>query len=110
MKAGTLRHKIALETPTETSDGLGGVSTAWSTFKSVYASIWPIKGAEYISAMQTTSEVTHKIRIRYLASVTSKMRIKFGTRYFEIEAIINPDERNIYLEMMCKETTPVRDG
>jgi SPP1 family predicted phage head-tail adaptor len=99
-----------LQTPTETSDGLGGVSTAWGTFNTVYASIWPLKGAEYIAAMQTTSEISHKIRIRYLANVTPKLRIKFGTRYFDIQSVINPDERNIYLEMMCRETTPVRDG
>jgi SPP1 family predicted phage head-tail adaptor len=60
--------------------------------------------------MQTTSEISHKIRIRYLASVTPKLRIKFGTRYFDIVSVINPDERNEYLEMMCRETTPVRDG
>jgi len=86
------------------------MTTTWSTFKTVPASIWPLKGAEYITAMQVTSEISHKIRIRYLADLTPKHRIKWGSRYFDIEAIINPDERNIYFEMMCRETTPVRDG
>lgn len=110
MRAGNLRHKITIQKPTEASDGIGGMTTTWGTFKSVRAAIWPLRGTEYIAAMQVTSEISHKIRIRYLDNVTSKMRIKFGTRYFDIQSIINPDERDIYLEMMCRETTPVRDG
>jgi len=110
MRAGDLRHKIVLQEPTETSDGMGGMTTTWSTFKRVWAAIWPLKGAEYLAAMQTTSEMTHKIRIRYMANVTPKLRIKWGSRYFDIQSAINPDERNIYLEMICRETTPVRDG
>lgn len=110
MRAGDLRHKITIQSPTETSDGMGGMTTTWSTFKTVRAAIWPLKGAEYIATMQTTSEISHKVRIRYLEALTPKHRIKWGDRYFDIEAIINPDERNIYFEMMCKETTPVRDG
>ena len=110
MRAGDLRHEIVLETPTETSDGIGTMTTTWSTFKTVRAAVWPLKGAEYLAAMQTTSEITHKIRIRYLANVTSKLRIKWGSRYFDIQAPINPDERDIYIDMICRETTPVRDG
>lgn len=110
MRAGDLRHSIVLQKPTEASDGIGGMTTTWSTFKTVRAAIWPLKGAEYISAMQVTSEISHKIRIRYISGLTPKHRIKWGSRYFDIEEIINPDERDIYFEMMCKETTPVRDG
>jgi len=110
VRAGDLRHKITIQKLTEASDGMGGMTTTYSTFKKVRASIWPIKGAEYLAARQTTSELTHKIRIRYLADLTPKHRIKWGTRYFDIEAIINPDERNIYYEMMCRETIPVKDG
>ena len=110
MRAGELRHKITLQTPTETVDTMGTMTTTWSTFKTVRAAIWPIRGAEYLAARQTTSELTHKVRIRYLADLTPKHRVKWGTRYFDIEAIINPDECNIYYEMMCRETTPVKDG
>ena len=110
MRAGTLRHRIVLQVAGEGPDGIGGVTTTWTTFKTVWAAIWPLKGAEYIASMQVTSEITHKIRIRYLSGLTPKHRIKWGSRYFDIEAVINPDERNIYFEMMCKETTPVRDG
>ena len=110
MRAGNLRHRITIQAPTEASDGIGGMTTTWSTFKTVWAAIWPLKGAEYIATAQTTSEITHKVRIRYLSGVTPKHRIKWGTKYIDIESVINPDERNIYYEMMCKETYPVRDG
>ena len=115
MRAGNLRHRLTIQKPTEVSDGMGGVTTTWSTLITIWGAIWPLRGQEYMSAMQTTSEVTHKIRIRQLptnkrSDFSSKCRILFGSRYFEIESIINPDERDIYLELMCKEITPARDG
>ena len=115
MRAGNLRHRLTIQKPTEVSDGMGGVTTTWSTLITIWGGIWPLRGHEYMSAMQTTSEVTHKIRIRQLptnkrSDFSSKCRILFGSRYFEIESIINPDERDIYLELMCKEITPARDG
>jgi len=110
MRAGELRHRITLQTPVEAADGMGGVTTTWIIFKTVWAAIWPLRGAEYITAQQVQSELTHKVRIRYLANLTPKHRIRWGDRYFDIQSIINPDERNIYFEMMCRETTPVKDG
>ena len=115
MRAGELRHRITIQKPTETSDGIGGVTTTWSTLITTWAAIWPLRGQEYMSAMQTTSNVTHKIRIRRLPTnkrddFSSKCRILFDSRYFEIQSIINPDERTIYYELMCEEVTPPRDG
>ena len=110
MKAGSLRHKITIETPSETSDGLGGMTTTWNTLKSIWAAVMPLRGQEYIGAMQTTSEISHRVRIRYMSGVTPKQRIKWGDRYFDIESVLNPSERNIMLELMCIEQTPVKDG
>jgi len=53
--------------------------------------------------MKLDNENTHKIRIRYNKDVHPKMRIKFGFRYFNILAIINVDERDIYQEIMASE-------
>ncbi len=36
-------------------------------------------------------------------NLNPRHRIKFGTRYFSINSILNPDRRNIMLDMMCTE-------
>jgi len=53
--------------------------------------------------MKQELEITHKIRIRYRSGMTSKNRIKFGSRYFNITSILNPDERNIMIDMFAVE-------
>lgn len=114
MRAGELRHRLIIEAASEASDGMGGVTTTWATFKTVWGAIWPIKGAEFTSMMQTASEITTKIRIRYLAGLTAKHRIKWivgsSTTYYDIEEMIDADKRNIFYDLMCKETVPVKDG
>lgn len=112
MRAGMLRHKIAIQKPsTATSrDSYGAEVVAWSTDSQPYASIMPLRGSEYLAAQQVQSSVTHKIRIRYQTLVGGtrihpRCRIRFGTRYFNIQDILKIDERDIFLDMMCMEDT-----
>lgn len=103
MKAGKLRHRITIQNPVETTNDVGDVTTTWEDFATVWAEIIPLSGREYWESKQVNSEVTGKIRIRYLAGVTPKMRAKFGDRIFNIEAVINPEEKNIELVLLVSE-------
>ena len=109
MRAGTLRHTVAIQESTETASGMGDFTTTWATVSgmgSVPASIWPIRATERIDAMKMESMVTHRVRIRYRSGVTSKMRIYWADKSKTFQIIgtpINPDERNIYLEMIVTE-------
>lgn len=106
MKAGDLRHTISMQTQTDITDGMGGFTTSWANVSgmgSVRAAIWPLKSNESLDAMKIEHVITHKIRIRYRSGVTTKHRILFGSRTFNVISILNPDERNIMLEMLCEE-------
>jgi SPP1 family predicted phage head-tail adaptor len=101
---GKLRHRIAIERVTETRDTDGSVIETWSTYATVQASIEPISGREYFAAQSTQADVTHRIGLRYLSGIIPKMRVKFGSRVFEILSIININERNRELQLMCRES------
>ena len=103
MKIGRLRHKIIIEKPTETTSDTGDVIQSWADFATVWAEVTPLKGREYWASKQTTSEITGKIRIRYLDGITPKMRVKFGSRIFNIEAVLNPDEKKIETILLVSE-------
>lgn len=104
MKIGDLRHRISLQSPTRTADNMGGYSTVWTSEATIWAAIWPVSGKEIMQARQNKMNVTHRIRIRYRSDIKSSWRIKFKLRYFDIDVIINPDERNKMLELLCTET------
>lgn len=111
MRAGALRHKIMIQAKSTAAgrDSFGGQVVAWTSNRGVWAEVKPIRGSQYFEAQQVQSAVTHKIRIRYttLAGSTEitpgNCRAKWGTRIFNIHAALNPDERNIMLDLMCSE-------
>jgi SPP1 family predicted phage head-tail adaptor len=104
MRAGRLRHRVIIQEYSESQGNYGGVTKNWTTFATVWAAIEPARGREFWDSQQVNAEVTGKITIRYLAGVTPKMRVKHGDRYFEILAVINPEEKNEELQLMVKES------
>jgi len=46
---------------------------------------------------------THQIRIWYYAGIKASWRVKFGSRFFSIESIVNHEERNVQMDLLCKE-------
>jgi SPP1 family predicted phage head-tail adaptor len=104
VKIGKLRHRITIEETTETQDADGSVIENWSAFATVQSSIEPISGREYFAAQTTQADMTHRINLRYVAGVKPKMRVKFGSRIFDILSVINVNERNRELQLMCRES------
>ena len=107
IRAGSLRHRVSIQEQTDVSDGMGGFSTSWSAISgmaSVPASIMPLTSKEQLDAMKLESVITNKIRIWYRAGITSKNRIIFGSRVFNIKgAPINYDEKNRTLDFLVQE-------
>jgi SPP1 family predicted phage head-tail adaptor len=104
MRTGSLRHKVIVEDLTTVSpDTWGAGEKTWATLYTLHSAIWPIRGTESLEQMKLEGKVTHRFRIRYFSGITPKHRIKWGSRYFNIKSVINPDERNIYLEIFAEE-------
>lgn len=102
--AGDMRHVVTVQQRAVTVDSYGEQSTTWSDLhEPVFAAIEPLSGRELIAALSEQSEITHKVRIRYLAGVAPKHRLVFGARYFDILAVRDVDERNREMELLCSE-------
>ncbi len=98
-----LNKPIEILSVTETDDGFGGSEESDFVFHSCNAAIWPVKANEQVQNMREELEVSHKIRIRYYPGITAQMRIRYNARTFEIKSILNPDEANKILDMVCNE-------
>jgi SPP1 family predicted phage head-tail adaptor len=107
LKIGKLRHRITIEQKAKVSDGAGGYTESWVPFVTIWASVDPVSGKEYYEAQQMQSSVSHKIRIRYKSGVLPSMRVNFKERIFAVESVINWEERNRDMMLMCTEVTPV---
>ena len=103
---GKMRHRVQLQENNPTVDAAGQSIANWETYDTVWGSIMPTKGREFVDAEQLkTSETTHRIFIRYHKLLTTKHRLFVDkARAFEIDSIRNLEEREILQEVICKET------
>lgn len=100
---GGLRKRITIQQPSATQNTRGEEIPSWTTYATVWAQIEPLNGRELLAAQQVQSQVNTKITIRYQSGVTPDMRIQYGSRYFDIQSIMNIEERNRMIEMQCIE-------
>lgn len=108
MQAGKLRHRVTLQKlPDEPNRNTFGEEmdddSQWDDVATVWASVEPLSARERLTAQQLYGEVTGRIRMRYYPGLHPKMRAVFENRKFNIEGIVNKDERNIELELMVTE-------
>ncbi len=103
MIAGQLRHRLSIQSVGSSLDDYGDLSNSWSTDASVWGSIETIGGTEKDISSELVGVVTHKMKVRYRSGITPNSRILFDSRTFHIESVNNWQQRNIYLELLCKE-------
>lgn len=95
MNTGELRHRITIQSSTDTRDAAGGPVQEWSDDQEIWAKVSPASGREITIASAQHADLTHKILIRKQDGVDPKKRIVFGTRRFKITSVVDHDERGI---------------
>ena len=105
MQTGKLRNRITIQYPNPTQDATNDPVVAWLDLAQVWADIRPVGGQERLQrqADQVVAQVDHRIKIRWRGDVTPKMRVKFGSRYFDIGTVDDPDGRKRELVLQCRE-------
>jgi len=106
VRAGKLRHRVTLQRNAPVSDGAGGEAGNWTTLATRKAAIEPQSGGEKFAADQVVSQETVRIRMRYdsvTSTITTKDRIVFGVRVFDIKYPFNRGERNREMVFLCEE-------
>lgn len=100
---GTMKHRVTLQSISRVSDGQGGYTESWTDVADLWASIEPVKGYEKYQAMQVQTPVSHKMVIRYRSGVTTKNRILYGSRVFDIKEVLNVNEDGRFLQIKALE-------
>jgi SPP1 family predicted phage head-tail adaptor len=101
VRIGKLRHRVEIQEFTTVIDDDGYPTENWGTIATVWASVEPVSGKEYWAAAAVQAETTVKVTMRYRDGITTAHRLRFGGRVYDIKAVINVEERNRVLELMC---------
>lgn len=100
MKAGQLRDRVTLQSPTGGFDAIGQPVTGWTSVVDVYSDIRYQSGLSAIKAGTDVSVNRVSIRIRYRA-VTPDMRVLQGATVFNIQAVM-PDAKREFVDLVCE--------
>lgn len=103
LKIGKLKHRVTLQEYTATRDSYGAELEAWVDIATAWASVEPLTGKEYFQTQQINAEISTKVTIRFKAGVAAKMRLIYNDRVFEIISVINTEEKDVQLVLMCRE-------
>jgi SPP1 family predicted phage head-tail adaptor len=99
-----MRHRITLQRKgTITRNQSGEEIITWSDWATVWASAQPMQGREFFESERAGAEITMRFRIRYRDGVTPTMRVSWDSRIFDIESVVNFNERDREIHLMCKE-------
>jgi len=107
MDIGALDKDILLQNPsTPVPDGDGGFTQTFTDLAPVWwASIKPATARDLERSVSGTvlSTATHLIRMWYLAGVTTKTRVLWNGRTFNVTGVTNVDENDVELILACAE-------
>lgn len=102
-RAADLRHRITIQSRSNSRDSYGMQVQGWSTLLSCWGDIQPQAGDEVYTAGAQQWLITHVIYIRYRAGITPANRAIYNGRTFNIISVLDVDERHHMLELKCVE-------
>jgi SPP1 family predicted phage head-tail adaptor len=104
ISAGSLNRRITIQAESPTQDESGQPLNSWTDVLHTWASIHAATGKEIFAASGFVSELTHVLTIRFPSvPVHSPMRVLFRGRVFIIQAVSDPTEDRVQLNLLCKE-------
>ena len=106
-RIGKLRHKVLIQADGGSRDAHNQITPSWSTISggTVWANVEPLRGNSLYESEMVLTEISHKVTMRYLSTVTEQHRIVHDGRNLQIVHGINVEESNWMLECLCKEVT-----
>lgn len=103
MKAGDLRQRVTIQNKTAVRNSYGEEVITWVDLATVWAAVEPLRGREFLDGKMITPETTTRIRIRFRDGVSPEQRVVFGSKNYDILAIVHVEERERELHLMCQE-------
>lgn len=103
MNPGRLNKKVKIQNLANSKNEYGELEEIWQDLKEVWAEVKPLTGRSFFSAQQINSEITHSVIIRYTENIKPNMRVTYKDRTFDILYIMNFNEEDKALQLMCKE-------
>ena len=105
MRAGSLRHRVAIQAKTEARSAHGEMTDSWATATTVWAAVNPAASSEKDEMDHSVARRTHEIMMRPNTHINADCRFLFDSRYlYPVGPPRDFQERGIFIAVDCAET------
>lgn len=102
IRAGELNQRVTIQAATESRNALGETTLSWSDYTTRWASVEGISSRESLFNGRQETNITHRVRLRWVDGLTQKMRIIWRGRTLEITSLLEHNNRSEH-ELICSE-------
>jgi SPP1 family predicted phage head-tail adaptor len=102
VSAGKLKHRVRLMRAGITLDG-GRAKPMPTEVAKLWAWVQPLAARELIQIRQVLPEVTHRVVLHFRPDVNNQNWLEHDGRRLAILSVINTNEDNTVLELLCVE-------
>ena len=103
LNIGGMTQRLSIQEYADVADGYGGKTRSWSTTKTVWGRVRPLKTDERLYAMQLQGEATHEITIRYTSIDETNRILHNGVAYNIVGPPMDEESRGRKLKIMAKQ-------
>lgn len=100
---GKLNKRITIQRLQDVNDSLGQSTVGLTSIKTVWGTLYPIRGNEFYEIRKIQGEVTHKCYIRYIDGIDSNCFLKYKDEVYSIKNVIDVKLEHKMLEILCVE-------
>ena len=97
-----MRERVALQAPQEMRSPTGEATLSWVTEATVWASVDGLSSRDVLQAQQSNVIASHKVILRYRATVNPQYRLLWRGKTMEIASVSERDNRT-RLEILAHE-------
>ena len=84
---GELRHRVSMQSSTESAAAYGQDVRTWSTYATVWAMVEMSPGSEIQLGLSQQALAPYRVTIRYRGDVQASHRIVYGAKILEIVSV-----------------------
>lgn len=96
MNVGKMRHRIEIQTYSNTKNEIGELTKGWVTYKTLWAEKKQLRGSNTTTGDKEGIEYTYRFKVRYRTDLDESMRIVHKGIVYDIKHINPIQEIDLY--------------
>lgn len=102
IRPGEMRERVTVQSPTRATNSLGETTMTWADGDTFWASVEGVSAKESLMHGQQGVTITHRLRFRYISTLTQQDRFSWRGRTLNIISLLEYGNRSEHVAI-CEE-------